>query len=247
MSGRTALVTGGTGAIGREICTVLADAGYKVIANCHPSDKESARDWVKSLNGAGDNIYLEPFDAADYEDSGEGVARAEDAVGPIDVLINAAGITRDAMLVKLEPENWAAVLRTNLDSVYNVTRRVIGGMGERGFGRVVNISSVNGQRGQFGQANCSAAKAGIHGFPMAVAREVARKGVTVNTVSPGYIDSPLVNQVPEKVRDRIREQIPVGRFGQPYEIARAVLFLIDEASGFITGEDLSVNGGFHMD
>lgn len=247
MSGRTALVTGGTGAIGREICKVLAGAGYNVIANCHPSDIGNAKEWVKGLNGAGDSIYLEPFDAADYDDSGEGVARAEEAVGPVDVLINCAGITRDAMLVKLEPENWSAVLRTNLDSVYNVTRRVIGGMSERGFGRVVNISSVNGQRGQFGQANYSAAKAGIHGFTMAVAREVARKGVTVNTISPGYIDSPLVNKVPEEVRDKIRKQIPVGRFGQPYEIARAVLFLIDDASGFITGEDLSVNGGFHMD
>jgi acetoacetyl-CoA reductase len=163
------------------------------------------------------------------------------------VLVNAAGITRDAVLTKLEPENWSAVIRTNLDSVYNVTRRVIAGMAERGFGRIVNISSVNGQRGQFGQANYSAAKAGIHGFTMAVAREVARKGVTVNTVSPGYIESPLVLQMPEKVRERIRQQIPVGRFGTPREIARAVLFLVDEASGFITGEDLSINGGFHMD
>jgi len=247
MAARSALVTGGTGAIGREICQTLADHGYRVAANCYPTDADNAREWIKGLNGSGQQIHLVPFDAADYEDSGRGVAEAAEAVGPIDVLINAAGITRDAVLAKLEPESWSAVIRTNLDSVYNVTRRVISGMAERGFGRIVNISSVNGQRGQFGQANYSAAKAGIHGFTMAVAREVARKGVTVNTVSPGYIESPLVLQVPEKVREVIREQIPVGRFGTPREIARAVLFLIDEASGFITGEDLSVNGGFHMD
>ncbi|MDH4029487.1 MAG: acetoacetyl-CoA reductase [Chromatiales bacterium] len=247
MAGRNVLVTGGTGAIGRVICEVLADAGYNVAANCHPSDQANASKWLKALNGSGERIHLEAFDAADYDDSGSGVERTEESIGPIDILINAAGITRDATLVKLEPENWSAVLRTNLDSVYNVTRRVINGMMERRFGRVVNISSVNGQRGQFGQANYSAAKAGIHGFTMAVAREVARKGVTVNTVSPGYIESPLVHKVPESVRDQIREQIPVGRFGQPYEIARAVLFLVDDASGFITGEDLSVNGGFHMD
>ena len=247
MAERSALVTGGTGAIGREICLTLAEHGYRVAANCYPTDADNAREWIRGLNGSGQQIHLVPFDAADYEDAGRGVAEAIEAVGPIDVLINAAGITRDAVLTKLEPESWSAVIRTNLDSVYNVTRRVISGMAERGFGRVVNISSVNGQRGQFGQANYSAAKAGIHGFTMAVAREVARKGVTVNTVSPGYIESPLVLQVPEKVRDKIREQIPVGRFGTPREIARAVLFLIDDASGFITGEDLSVNGGFHMD
>lgn len=247
MARRNALITGGTGAIGREISQTLADAGFRVAANCYPADADNARDWLKSLNGSGDNIQVIPFDAADYEDSGRGVEEAEKLIGPIDVLVNAAGITRDAVLTKLEPENWSAVIRTNLDSVYNVTRRVIAGMAERGFGRIVNISSVNGQRGQFGQANYSAAKAGIHGFTMAVAREVARKGVTVNTVSPGYIESPLVLQVPEKVRERIREQIPVGRFGTPREIARAVLFLVDEASGFITGEDLSINGGFHMD
>lgn len=247
MRTRNALVTGGTGAIGREICQTLANAGYSVAANCYPTDADGAREWIQGLNGSGESIRLVPFDAADFDDSGRGVEAAKELTGPIDVLINAAGITRDAILTKLEPENWSAVIRTNLDSVYNVTRRVIGGMAERGFGRVVNISSVNGQRGQFGQANYSAAKAGIHGFTMAVAREFARKGVTVNTVSPGYIESPLVMQVPEKVREKIREQIPVGRFGHPREIARAVLFLVDDASGFITGEDLSINGGFHMD
>jgi len=247
MAAKGALVTGGTGAIGREICQALADAGFRVAANCYPTDADNAQDWLKSLNGSAENISIVPFDAADYEDAGRGVEEAEKLIGRIDVLVNAAGITRDAILTKLEPENWAAVIRTNLDSVYNVTRRVIAGMAERGFGRVVNISSVNGQRGQFGQANYSAAKAGIHGFTMAVAREFARKGITVNTISPGYIESPLVLQVPEKVREKIREQIPVGRFGQPHEIARAVLFLVDDASGFITGEDLSVNGGFHMD
>jgi acetoacetyl-CoA reductase len=167
-------------------------------------------------------------------------------VGPIDVLVNAAGITRDAPLVKMEPDSWSSVLRTNLDSAYNVTRPVVAGMVERGFGRVGNISSVNGQQGQFGQANYSAAKAGLHGFTMAVAREVARKGVTVNTVSPGYIQSPLIMAVPERIREGIKGQIPVGRFGDPSEIARAVMFLVADEAGYITGSDLSVNGGFHM-
>ena len=162
------------------------------------------------------------------------------------MLVNAAGITRDARLVKMSAEQWNAVVHTNLDSVFNVTRAVLPGMLERGYGRVVNISSVNGQRGQFGQANYSAAKAGVHGFTMAVARETARKGVTINTVSPGYIESPLIMAVPEPVRESIRESIPAGRFGQPGEIARAVHFLVDDGAGYITGADLSVNGGYHM-
>ena len=175
------------------------------------------------------------------------MAAVEAAVGPVDVLVNAAGITRDGRLVNLDPEDWKAVVRTNLDSVYNATKSVIGGMISRKFGRVVNISSVNGQRGQFGQANYSAAKAGVHGFTMAVAREVARKGITVNTVSPGYIESPLIMKVPENIREGIRESIPVGRFGKPEEIARAVLFLASDHAAYITGTDLSVNGGYHMD
>lgn len=246
MEARVALVTGGTGAIGRVICKQLADAGFRVAANCHPMDAEAAEAWVGQEASEGRSIHLEPFDVADFEQAAAGVKRIEEALGPVDVLVNAAGITRDARLVKMSAEQWNAVVHTNLDSVFNVTRTVLPGMLERGYGRVVNISSVNGQRGQFGQANYSAAKAGVHGFTMAVARETARKGVTINTVSPGYIESPLIMAVPEPVRESIRESIPAGRFGQPDEIARAVHFLVDDGSGYITGADLSVNGGYHM-
>ena len=247
MTGRIALVTGGTGCIGSKICEELAHSGYRVAANCHPGDLERAGEWCDEAVSRGLDIMLVPFDVSDYEATAAGVATVVEALGPVDVLVNAAGITRDGRLVNLEPENWQAVLRTNLDSVYNATRSVVSGMISRKFGRVINISSVNGQRGQFGQANYSAAKAGVHGFTMAVAREVARKGVTVNTVSPGYIESPLIMQVPEPIREGIRESIPMGRFGQPREIARAILFLASDDAGYITGADLSVNGGYHMD
>ena len=247
MTGRTALVTGGTGCIGSKICEELAQNGYRVAANCHPGDLERAGEWRDDAVSRGLDIMLVPFDVSDYESTARGVATVVEALGPVDVLVNAAGITRDGRLVNLEPENWQAVLRTNLDSVYNATRSVVSDMIGRKFGRVINISSVNGQRGQFGQANYSAAKAGVHGFTMAVAREVARKGVTVNTVSPGYIESPLIMQVPEPIREGIRESIPMGRFGQPREIARAILFLASDDAGYITGADLSVNGGYHMD
>jgi acetoacetyl-CoA reductase len=246
MTGRTALVTGGTGAIGREICGALHAAGYRVAVNCYPADEDNARKWVADSKRDGIELHLAPFDVAHYEDSKAGVAAIEAAVGPIGVLVNAAGITRDATLIKMEPDRWSSVLRTNLDSVYNVTRPVLAGMIARKFGRIVNISSVNGQRGQFGQANYSAAKAGIHGFTMAVAREVARKGVTINTISPGYIASPLIMAVPEEIREQIREQIPVGRFGEPSEIARAVVFLAADEAGYITGSDVSINGGYRM-
>jgi acetoacetyl-CoA reductase len=247
MKGRTAMVTGGTGCIGRVICEVLLDAGYQVAANCHPSDSANASRWQQELADKGVHIHIEPFDAGDYESTCAGAAAIEAKLGPVDVLVNAAGITRDGRLVNLEPADWQAVVRTNLDSVYNATKSVLAGMISRGFGRVVNISSVNGQRGQFGQSNYSAAKAGVHGFTMAVAREVARKGITVNTVSPGYIESPLIMNVPENIREGIREQIPAGRFGKPFEIARAVHFLASDDAAYITGTDLSVNGGYHMD
>jgi acetoacetyl-CoA reductase len=247
MTGRIALVTGGTGCIGRVICEELAQSGYRVAANCHPGDTERAQEWRDEAASRGLEILLVPFDVSDYEATAQGIATVAEALGPVDVLVNAAGITRDGRLINLDPENWQAVVRTNLDSVYNATRPVLADMISRGFGRVVNISSVNGQRGQFGQANYSAAKAGVHGFTMAVAREVARKGITVNTVSPGYIESPLIMQVPEAIREGIRETIPMGRFGQPHEIARAILFLASDDAGYITGADLSVNGGYHMD
>ena len=246
MSARVALVSGGTGAIGRVICGRLAEEGFTVVANCHPADADRARDWQRELAQKNVTVELFPFDVSDHDTAGEHIARIAQEVGPIDVLVNAAGITRDAPLIKMTPVEWSSVLRTNLDSLFNTTRTVIPGMMERRFGRVVNISSVNGQRGQFGQANYAAAKAGVHGFTMAVAREVARKGVTVNTVSPGYIQSPLIMAVPEEIRGRILEQIPVGRFGEPSEVARAVSFLVADDAAYITGADLSVNGGYHM-
>jgi acetoacetyl-CoA reductase len=246
MGERVALVSGGTGAIGRVICDRLLKDGFKVVANCHPADVNAAQAWQSELADDGAQLAVYPFDVADHETAQAEIDRIQSEIGPIDVLVNAAGITRDAPLAKMTPADWTAVLRTNLDSLYNTTRHVVPGMVERRFGRVVNTSSVNGQRGQFGQANYAAAKAGVHGFTMAVAREVARKGVTVNTVSPGYIRSPLVMAVPEDVRNRILDQIPVGRFGEPAEVARVVSFLVADDAAYITGADLSVNGGYHM-
>lgn len=185
-------------------------------------------------------------DLADFEQTAAVFARIEQDIGPVDILVNAAGITRDATLRKMTPDQWRAVIAANLDSVYSTTRCVFGGMMDRGFGRIINISSVNGQKGQFGQANYAASKAGIHGFTMSIAREGARKGVTANTVSPGYIESPMIMAVPEEHRAKIMAEIPVGRFGRPEEIGRVVAFLAAEESGFITGADISVNGGQHM-
>ena len=183
---------------------------------------------------------------ADFDETAKVFAQITEEVGPIEVLVNAAGITRDAPLRKMTPEQWRQVLSANLDSVFNTTRNAIEGMLARGFGRIVNISSVNGQKGQFGQANYAASKAGIHGFTMSIAYEGARKGVTCNTVSPGYIESPMIMAVPEEHRGKIMAEIPVGRFGKPSEIGRTVAFLTSDDAGFITGADFSINGGQHM-
>jgi acetoacetyl-CoA reductase len=242
LEGRHALVTGGTGAIGSRICATLAQAGARVTANCAEFDLPAAREQQARWRAEGLEIGLEPFDVASFEASAAALAR----LGPVDILVNCAGITRDAPLRRMQPHQWQDVLRVNLDSVFNVSRHVIEGMCERGWGRIVNISSVNGQKGQFGQTNYSAAKAGVHGFTMALAAETARKGVTVNTVSPGYIDSPMIRAVPEDIRARILEGIPAGRFGQPQDIADAVTFLCAEQAAFITGANLPVNGGQFM-
>ncbi|AXQ30296.1 acetoacetyl-CoA reductase [Solimonas sp. K1W22B-7] len=239
LAGRVALVTGGTGAIGSRICAELAQAGARVVANCAESDLDAARQQQRRWQAEGLEIALEPFDVAGFEACAAAIGR----IGRIDILVNCAGITRDAPLRRMQPQQWQDVLRVNLDSVFNTSRHVVEGMSERGWGRIVNISSVNGQKGQFGQTNYSASKAGVHGFTMALAAETARKGVTVNTVSPGYIDSPMIRAVPEDIRGRILEGIPAGRFGQPQDIATAVTFLCAEQSGFITGANLPVNGG----
>lgn len=246
MQNRTALVTGGIGTIGTAICRTLAGSGAALIAVHHPAEQAQAQDWQRRMARDGITARVEACDLADFDAAATLLQRlAADGVR-IEILVNAAGITRDAPLKRMEVDQWQAVLRVNLDSVFNVCRNVIEGMIARGYGRIVNIASVNGQKGQFGQTNYCAAKAGMHGFTMALAREVAAAGITVNTISPGYIDSPMIRAVPGPVRERIKKDIPVGRFGQPEDVARAVAFLVADDADFITGSDLSVNGGQHM-
>jgi len=239
---KVALVTGGTGGIGTAICRQLVERGCHVVAGFLPSEKDSAQAWRQAQQREGYDIDIAAGDVSSFDASGEMVRE----VGSIDVLVNCAGITRDRTLRKMGKEQWYSVIDTNLNSAFNVTRHVIDGMVERGFGRVINVGSVNGQRGQFGQTNYSAAKAGLHGFTMALAQEVARDGVTVNTVSPGYVDTPMVAAVPEKIRAAIIAQIPVGRLAKPEEIAFAVGFLADPRCSYITGANIPVNGGFYM-
>ncbi|HVI26941.1 MAG TPA: acetoacetyl-CoA reductase [Xanthomonadaceae bacterium] len=241
---RVAVVSGGMGGLGRAICVALARAGTKVIA----ADLPDARREAEFRAGtAGMGIEVAALDVTDFDACGALVREVEARHGALDILVNAAGITRDGTLRKMDKAQWDAVLSVNLDGVFHLTRAAIGGMVARGFGRIVNISSVNGQTGQFGQTNYSAAKAGMHGFTMALAREVARKGVTVNSVSPGYCETAMVMAIPEDIRAGIVERVPVGRLGQPEDIARAVLFLADDEAGFITGANLPVNGGLFMD
>lgn len=238
---RVALVTGGTRGIGAAISIGLKDAGYSVAATYGGNDE--AADTFKDETG----IAVFKWDVGDFAACQDGIARVEAAVGPIDVLVNNAGITRDGTLHKMTEENWRAVISTNLDSVFNMTRGVIEGMRARGYGRIISISSINGQKGQLGQSNYSAAKAGLIGFSKAVAQENARKGITVNVVAPGYIGTEMVRAVPENVlNDVILPQIPVGRLGEPQEMADCVVFLASEKAGFITGSTLSANGGQYM-
>ncbi|HSR71255.1 MAG TPA: acetoacetyl-CoA reductase [Kiloniellales bacterium] len=238
---RVALVTGGTRGIGAAIATALKEAGYKVAANYGGNDE--AANKFKEETG----IPVQKWDVGDFAACKDGVATIESQLGPVDILVNNAGITRDGTLHRMSPENWGDVIRTNLDSVFNMTRNVIEGMRERGFGRIVSISSINGQKGQFGQSNYSAAKAGLIGFTKAVAQENANKGITVNAVAPGYIGTEMVRAVPEEVlKSKILPQIPVGRLGEPEEVARCVVFLASEEAGYITGSTLTVNGGQYM-
>jgi len=247
MSKRIALVTGGIGGLGTEICKHLAQSGRTVVACDLASRAERVAEFQRETADFADKIFFEPINVGDYVACDEAVKAVEAKYGPVDILVNAAGITRDTTLRKMSPEQWVDVLRINLDGVFNMCRHVVEGMSERGFGRIVNISSVNGQTGQFGQTNYSAAKAGMHGFTMALAREVARKGVTVNSVSPGYCRTAMVAAIAEPVRNQIIAGIPVGRLGEPSEIARVVDFLCADDSGFITGANIPVNGGYFMD
>lgn len=242
---RVALVTGGIGGIGTAICRRLTDDHHYVLASYIPAEAEMARTWQRAQRADGYDIDIVECNVADY-DSCEGMARQLlKECGRIDVLVNGAGITRDTILRKMDPDNWHTVLDTNLDSVFNVTRNVVDYMVERQYGRIINISSVNGQKGQFGQTNYSAAKAGMIGFTKALALELADTGVTVNTVSPGYIATQMVEAIPEEAKQKIIDQIPIGRLGRPEEIAGAVAYLAREDSSYITGSDLSINGGLY--
>ena len=244
-SAPVAWVTGGTGGIGTAICQALAKAGYQVVAGYNNPDK--AKNWLESQRAEGyDNIALSGANLVDYEACEAGAKEIRDTYGPVSVLVNCAGITRDTTMKKMSPEQWHEVIDCNLNSVFNTCRCVINDMLEEGYGRIVNISSINGRKGQFGQANYSAAKAGMHGLTMALAQETATKGITVNTLSPGYIATDMIMKIPEKVREAIRETIPVKRYGTPEEIAHAVVFLADKQSGYITGANLDINGGQFM-
>ena len=246
MTQRIAVVTGASGGLGETMCKAMIDQGHKVAGSYLPGTDADAKNWQQSMLAAGYEVAIYPLDVTNYDNCCSFIATVEKDLGPIDVLVNNAGITRDAPLKRMQPQQWQEVLRTNLDSMYNMCQPVFDAMCNRGFGRIVNISSLNGEQGQFGQANYSAAKAGIYGFTKAIAKEGARKGVTVNAVSPGFIDTPMVRQVPENVLESIVAGIPVGRLGQPKEIARAVAFLTAEDAGYITGSNISVNGGEYM-
>jgi len=243
---RVALVTGGMGGLGEAIGIKLLALGYKVVTTYSPTNTKYQA-WLDQMKEAGYNFAAYPCDVSDYDSAQTCVAQIEKDIGPIDVLVNNAGITRDMTFKKMDKVNWDAVMRTNLDSVFNMTKPVTDGMVERGWGRIINISSVNGQKGAFGQTNYSAAKAGVHGFTKALALEVARKGVTVNTISPGYIGTKMVTEIPQEVLDtKIIPQIPMGRLGKPDEVAGLVAYLASDEAAFVTGANIAINGGQHM-
>ena len=244
MTQKVAYVTGGMGGIGTAICQRLAKEGFKVIAGCGPS--RDFKKWLGEQKALGHSFYASVGNVADWESTVAAFQAAVAEHGPIEVLVNNAGITRDRMFLKMSPEDWRAVIDTNLNSMFNVTKQVVPGMVEKGWGRIIQISSVNGEKGQAGQTNYSAAKAGMHGFTMALAQEVASKGVTVNTVSPGYIGTDMVKAIKPEVLEKIVATIPVKRLGTPEEIASVVAWLAGEDSGFTTGADFSCNGGLHM-
>ena len=244
MSTRVALVTGGTGGIGTAICKKLADMGHKVATNYR--NEEKAKAWQDKMKAEGYDFTLVKGDVGTPEEAAAMVKQVEEKLGPVEILVNNAGITRDGTFHKMSADQWGDVINTNLNSVFNVTRPVIEGMRERKWGRVIQISSINGLKGQYGQANYAAAKAGMHGFTISLARENAKLGITVNTVSPGYVATDMVMAVPEEVRAKIAADIPTGRLGKPEEIAYAVGFLVDEQAAWITGSNLDINGGHHM-
>ena len=244
MTARVALVTGGTGGIGSAICRKLADMGHKVATNYRNEEKTQA--WLQDMRAQGYDIVAVKGDVTSPEEAEALVREVETKLGPVDILVNNAGITRDGTFHKMSVPQWGDVINTNLNSVFNMTRPVIEGMRERKWGRIIQISSIHGLKGQYGQANYAAAKAGMHGFTISLARENAKLGITVNTVSPGYVATDMVMAVPEEVRAKIAAEIPTGRLGKPDEIAYAVGFLVDDQAAWITGSNLDINGGQHM-
>ncbi len=233
------------GGIGTAVCRRLSRNGVKVVAGCLPGyDRKDG--WLATMRGEGMQIYAAEGDVDDYESCAEMFYQIGSVIGPVDILVNNAGITRDGVFKRMVPSDWYAVINTNLNSVFNVTRQVIEGMMERGWGRIINISSVNALKGQFGQTNYSAAKAGMHGFSKALAQEVVKKGVTVNTISPGYVETDMVRAMKPEVLDSIVGQIPMERLARPEEIAGLVAYLASDEAGYITGANISINGGLHM-
>ena len=243
---RIALVTGGMGGLGEAICIKLAALGDVVVTTYSPGNAKAAP-WLGGMKALGFGFYGYACDVTDWGSCAACVAKVVAEVGPIDVLVNNAGITRDMTFKKMDRVNWDAVIHTNLDSCFNMCKQVCDGMVERQWGRIINVSSVNGQKGAFGQTNYSAAKAGMHGFTKALSLEVARKGVTVNTISPGYIGTQMVMAIPKEVLDtKIIPQIPMGRLGKPEEVAGLVAYLASEEAAFVTGANIAINGGQHM-
>ena len=243
---RVALVTGGMGGLGEAICIKLADLGHKVVTTYSPGNTK-ANEWLEGMKKGGYKFAAYPCDVTDWDNCVKCVKAVVGEVGAVEVLVNNAGITRDMTFKKMDKASWDAVMKTNLDSVFNMTKQVYDAMIERNWGRIINISSVNGQKGAFGQTNYSAAKAGMHGFTKALALEVAKKGITVNTISPGYIGTKMVMAIPQEVLDsKIVPQIPTGRLGKPEEVAGLVAYLASEEAAFVTGANISINGGQHM-
>lgn len=248
MTKRTVLVTGGIGGIGSAICKDFLENGYRVVANYYPAEEDQAQSWLKARKAENHkDVYIVPGDVASYDSCVEMAAKVKNEVGIIDTLINCAGVTRDKTLRKMEPKMWYDVIQIDLNGVYNVTKQFIDDMADNEFGRIVNISSVNGQKGQFGQTNYSAAKAGVHGFTMALAQEMAHKNVTVNTISPGYVATEMtVGQMNPEILEKIVAHVPMGRMAKPEEVSYAVLMLCDARASYISGANLGVNGGFFM-
>jgi acetoacetyl-CoA reductase len=246
MTKQIAVVTGGTGGLGEAISVRLHDAGYAVIVTYSPNNA-GINDWIAWMEVQRYQFRAYPVDVSDYRSCERCLAKIHEEIGPVDILINNAGITRDASFKKLDKVNWDAVIRTNLDSVFNMTKPVCDGMVERGWGRIINVSSIIGSKGGFGQTNYAAAKAGMHGFTKSLALEVAKKGVTVNTISPGFIATKMVMTIPQEVLEtKIIPQIPVGRLGQPDEVAALVLYLCSREAAFLTGANIAINGGQHL-